>query len=410
MCQYSCASSVSPPPAIPGALTDYHLVHLGQFALKGAALTIIEATAVQDHGRISPHDAGLWMDEQIPGMRVVADFVHSQGGAVGIQLAHSGRKGSTVPPWIANRYLSDRAMKVPGSVRADKSVGGWPESVVGPSGGPEYAWDLQGGEGGCWSPREMTTEDVEECVRDWAKSAGRAVRAGMDMIEIHAAHGYLLNQFLSPITNKRNDKYGGSWENRVRILIEIIGAVRETIPQEMPLFLRVSGTEWLEGSDVEREAGGSWSTDDSIRLAKMLPSLGVDLLDVSSGGNHPSQKIEMHSGYQIGVASQIRKAIRAEGVNLLIGAVGLITDADQARGVLEDAGYQEKSVTGDVEKEALAAKEMVQKNDQSNGPKADVILVARQFMREPEWVLKVAWKLGIEVAWPSQFGRAKFLT
>ena len=349
------------------------------------------------------------MDEQIPGIKAVADFVHSQSGAIGIQLAHAGRKASTVPPWIAAQYLSERGLKVPGSVRADASVGGWPEDVVGPSGGKDQAWDLQSGDGGFYAPEQMSTADVEDCVRDWARSAKRAVDAGVDVVEIHAAHGYLLNEFLSPVTNRRTDKYGGSWENRVRFLVEIAQAIRETIPNDMPLFLRISGTEWLEGSDVEREAGGSWSTDDSIRLARILPGLGVDLLDVSSGGNHPAQRIQMHSEYQIGVAGQIRKAIRAEGLDLLIGAVGLISDAEQAKTIVEEPQREGSDLGSEAEHEAVIAKDTVQEASDESEAKADVILVARQFMREPEWVLRIAWKLGVDVAWPSQFGRSRFL-
>jgi 2,4-dienoyl-CoA reductase-like NADH-dependent reductase (Old Yellow Enzyme family) len=403
MCQYSTA----PLGPQAGALTDYHIATLGHYALKGAGLVFIEATGVQPNGRITPNCPGLWDDAQIAGVKRVADFVKSQGAAVGIQLAHAGRKGSTCAPWVT--------MQAPGkkvSMRAGEEVGGWPSDVVGPMGGEEWTWDGKpgsGDEGGFWAPRALSVGEIQEMVRDWTRAAERAVKAGVDVIEIHAAHGYLLHQFLSPITNRRTDAYGGSFEGRTRLLVEILRAVREVLPEGMPLFLRISATEWMEETEIGKKFG-SWDVESSVRLAKMLPGLGVDLLDVSSGGNHPAQTILMYNSkdYQIRIASRIRSEVKKEGLKLLIGAVGLITEAEQARDILEEGGAVRQGDGGaEIEKEAQAAVKMTEPED-GKEPMADVILVARQFMREPEWVLKVAWKLGVDVAWPNQFLRVRF--
>lgn len=248
-------------------------------------------------------------------------------------------------------------------------------------------------------------------VEDWASAADRAVKAGIQVIEIHAAHGYLLHQFLSPITNQRTDRYGGSFENRTRVLVEIIEAIRKVIPEKMPLFLRISSTEWMEETEPGKKFG-SFDVESSVRLAKLLPGLGVDLLDVSSGGNHPQQQINMFESkdYQIRIASRIRSELKKENLNLFIGAVGLITEAEQARDILEEGGpidAQQSVDSAEIAKEAKAALKMTDSSD-GKDPMADVILVARQFMREPEWVLKVAWKLGIDIAWPNQFLRVRF--
>ncbi|PQE07510.1 hypothetical protein CJF30_00007246 [Rutstroemia sp. NJR-2017a BBW] len=347
MCTYS---------AEDGHLNDFHLVHLGAFAYRGASLTIIEATAVRPEGRISPGDVGLWEDAQIAGLKRIVDFAHSQGQKIGIQLAHAGRKASTMPPWTS---------QVPGvSIIAEEEDGGWPKNVKAMSA-------IKWGDGYA-EPIEMTVEEIQDVIDGFRDAAKRAVEAGVDVIELHAAHGYLLHSSLSPQSNQRTDQYGGSWENRTRLLIETIKAVRGVIPDEMPLLLRISATEWLE--DVE-----SWDVPDTIRLARMLPSLGVDLLDVSSAGNSPNQKIAMHTNYQISIAGQIRAALHKDGIkDLKIGCVGMITEAE-------------------------AAKEHVE------GAHSDVVLVARQFLREPEWVLRVAYRLGVEVKWPIQYSRGKFL-
>lgn len=401
MCQYSTAAS---GPDV-GKLTDYHIATLGHYALKGAGLVIIEATGVQPNGRITPNCPGLWSDEQTASVRRISDFIKSQGALSGIQLAHAGRKASTVAPWVAARFNKP-------SVRADRDVGGWPENVVGPMGGPEETWDGKGlaEDGGFWPPRQLTVTDIQQLVKDFGASARRAVEAGVDVIEIHAAHGYLLHQFLSPITNRRTDQYGGSFENRSRLLVEVVQAVRANIPDTIPLFLRVSSTEWMDGTEPGDKLG-SWDVESTIKLTKLLPSLGVDFLDVSSGGNHPLQRINMFASkdYQIKIAYQIRQALKSAGLTLLIGAVGLITEAEQARDIVEDgaANGNGNGVDRSIGEEATAAKEMT---DAKGGkePMADAILVARQFMREPEWVLKVGWKLGVDVAWPSQFLRVRF--
>ncbi|KAF2793414.1 NADH-dependent flavin oxidoreductase-like protein [Melanomma pulvis-pyrius CBS 109.77] len=400
MCQYSTAAT---GPDI-GALTDYHIATLGHYALKGAGLVFIEATGVQANGRISPNCPGLWSDAQIPALRRVSDFIKSQGAQSGIQLAHAGRKASTAASWLA----SSRALGAKISIRADADVGGWPENVVGPMGGEEWTWDGKSSTdeaGGFYAPRALSEKDIEELVRDWASAAKRAVEAGIDVIEIHGAHGYLIGQFLSPVTNQRTDKYGGSFENRTRLLVEIIQGIRKVIPDTMPLYLRVSSTEWLENTEVGKKFG-SWDVESSIKLAKLLPALGVDLLDVSSGGNHPQQQINMFNSkdYQIRIAARIRAELSKTSEKLLIGAVGLITEAEQARDILEEGGTAKSS---EIEKEAQAAVQMTEPAD-GKEPMADVILVARQFMREPEWVLRVAWKLGLDIAWPSQFLRVRF--
>lgn len=376
MCTYSTESDPTSPAV--GALTDFHIAHLGHFASKGAGLVFIEATAVQANGRISPNDSGLWQDgtdsEQFKGIRRVVDFAHSQGAKVGIQLAHAGRKASTVAPWLSSQQKRS-------SVKADESVGGWPSDVVGPMGGDDQIWAP--GDVKFWPPRELSAAEIDELVRAFARSAQLAVKAGVDLIEIHGAHGYLLNQFLSPVTNRRTDKYGGSFDNRVLLLREVLSAIRAVIPQGMPLFLRISATEWLEGQPVAAEMG-SWDMASSIKLAKLLPELGVDLLDVSSGGNHKDQKIQPHTNYQIDLAGQLRKEIRAAGQKTLIGAVGLITEAETARRIVQ--GADEAMLSGPE-------------------PKADAVLMARQFLREPEWVLTAAKKLGVEISLPFQFTR-----
>ncbi|GFF79189.1 putative NADPH dehydrogenase C23G7.10c [Aspergillus udagawae] len=382
MCMYSCESDPSSPHV--GALTNYHLAHLGHLALKGAGLVFIEATAVQPNGRISPNDSGLWQEgtssEQFLGLKRVIEFMHAQGAKVGIQLAHAGRKASVVAPWLA-------AQAGKPSLKADESVGGWPANVAGPSGGEEHIWSPV--PDAYWAPRALSTAEVRGVVAAFAKSARLAVQAGVDVIEIHGAHGYLINQFLSPVTNKRTDEYGGSFENRTRIVREVAAAIREVIPEGMPLFLRISATEWLEGQPVAAESG-SWDIQSSLELAKKLSEWGIDLVDVSSAGNHQDQKINVHTAYQTDLAGQIRQAIRAAGASTLVGAVGLITEAEQASGLVQGAD------------EATTAEAMLSGPE----PKADAILIARQFLREPEWVFSTARKLGVPLTVPVQFGRA----
>ncbi|GAB0137690.1 hypothetical protein EsDP_00005947 [Epichloe bromicola] len=348
MCQYSADN---------GHLTDYHLVHLGQFALHGAGLVVVEATATEPRGRISPQDSGLWRDSQIEPLRRIVDYLHSQNTKAAIQLAHAGRKASTLAPWIG------------GSVQkalADEAHGGWPGDVVGPSPVP-YAEDHA-------TPKELTLDEIQGLVKSFAESALRAVKAGFDMIEIHGAHGYLITEFLSPLSNKRNDNYGGSFENRVRFLLEIIQAVRAVIPESMPLWLRISATEWMEHAGQP-----SWDLESSIKLAKLLPGLGIDVLDVSSGGNSAGQKMLREKTYQTNLAREIRRALRADNIDLIIGAVGSIDAPEFARDVVQQGGQQS----------------------------ADLVLVARQFLREPDFVLNAAEKLGVPVKWPSQYHMAE---
>lgn len=393
MCQFSTAPE---GPSI-GSLTDYHIATLGHFALKGAALVFVEATAVQFNGRISPYCPGLWDDAQIEGLRRVSTFVKSQGALAGVQLAHAGRKSSTAPPWVAG---SSQFKK--GSLRVGKEHYGWPDDVVGPSGGIEQTWDGLGleKEGGFWPPRALSQGEIKELVADWGHAARRAVQAGVDVIEIHAAHGYLIHEFLSPVTNHRTDSYGGSFENRTRLLVEIIQGMRSEMPTGMPLFLRVSSTEWLDSTEVGHKYG-TWTVEDTIRLAKLVSPLGVDLLDVSTGGNHPTQTVNpfMTKDYQTKIAAQIRKSVRESGSKLLIGAVGMITEAEQARDLVEADRL--------LAQEAADARHATQATAEEE-PSADILLIGRQFLREPEWVLRVAWKLGLDVSWPNQYLRVRF--
>lgn len=373
MCQYSAAHE---GPDI-GKLTDWHVATLGHYALKGAGLVFIEATAVQINGRITPHCPGLWCDEQTESFRRVSNFIKSQGALSGVQLAHAGRKASTSPPWDAIRGQRS-------SMRAKKEAGGWPEEVVGPM--EQDSWDGKGldEDGGFYPPIELGVSGIQEIVKAFGESAKRAAEAGIDMIEVHGAHGYLIFQFLSPITNRRTDRYGGCFENRIRLLVEVCGAIRAQIPSDMPLFLRMSSTEWMDETELGHKYG-SWDVESTMKLTTLLPSLGVDLLDVSSGGNNPQQRIQMMSskGYQTDIAGQIRQMITKNGLKLLIGAVGLITEAEQAR-------------------------DIVQKGSDGKEPLADIVFVARQFLKEPEWVMKVAWKLGVDVTWPNQFWKVRF--
>jgi 2,4-dienoyl-CoA reductase-like NADH-dependent reductase (Old Yellow Enzyme family) len=375
MCTYSASA---------GRLTDYHLVHLGAFAYRGASLTLIEATAVLPEGRITPEDSGLWEDGQMAGVKKVVDFVHSQGQKVGVQLAHAGRKASTVAPWL-----------VPGrgkSILATEEVGGWPGDVNGPSA-------IRWGEGYA-DPKEMSRSDIKDVVQAFRDAAVRAVMVGVDVIEIHSAHGYLLCSFLSPLSNTRTDEYGGSFENRIRLLVEVIKTVRDVIPGEMPLFLRVSATEWMEHNGE----GKSWDVPQTIRLAKLLPALGVDLLDVSSGGNHAEQKIAMFNDFQVGIAGRIRHALKDEGIELLIGAVGMIADAEVAKTIVEERKCSRGEKTYKGEDRVIEIED-----EQGKVAKADVVLVARQFLREPEWVFRVAYRLGVKVQWPNQYHRGTFI-
>jgi 2,4-dienoyl-CoA reductase-like NADH-dependent reductase (Old Yellow Enzyme family) len=250
----------------------------------------------------------------------------------------------------------------------------------------------------------LKTQEIREVVQDFAKAAERSVKAGVNVIEIHAAHGYLLHHFLSPISNRRTDEYGGSFENRTRLLFEVIKAVRNVIPASAPLFLRVSATEFMEDTDLGKELG-SWDVESTIKVARQLLALGIDLLDISSGEKHPGQRIDGFNtkGSHVKIADRIRKSVHADNLKLLTSAVGMITEAEEARDIVEQpAIIAQLEIV--IHKEAEAAKELNDAKD-SKQPMADVFLVTRLFLREPDWVLKVAWKLGVDVWWPNKFTR-----
>ena len=265
LCQYSADN---------GYHTLWHLTHLGGIIQRGPGLSMVEATAITPEGRITPQDSGLWEDGQIEPLKRTVDFAHSQGQKIAIQIAHAGRKASTIAPWLSSGSL------------AGEDVGGWPDNVVGPSPIP---WNEH------HAPvKELSLSDIEQLKRDWVACVKRAVKAGFDVVEIHNAHGYLLHSFLSPVSNKRTDQYGGSFENRTRLSREIVQLTRDAIPKDMPLLLRISATDYLEAkTDIE-----SWKVEDTVRLAPTLAELGVDLLDVSGGGNHPDQHPHVGPGYQ----------------------------------------------------------------------------------------------------------------
>lgn len=375
MCHYSCA----PTGPQTGVMTPLYFTTIGHYAFKGAAVVMIEATGVCPTGRISVNCPGLYNDAQKDGLKAVADFVHAQCGLIGVQLSHAGRKSSTRAPWVA---LSQGKS----SARADYHHGGWPKDVVGPSGGEGSSWDGKYDNdpaGGYWAPREMSLSEIDTLVHDFAKAAKLAVVAGVDLVEIHASHGYLLHQFISPIINRRQDHYGGSFENRIRVVIEIIQAVRAVIPNTMPLFVRISATDWMEQTDLGN-ALGSWKLEDTIRLAKLLPDLGVDVLEVSSAGNFPQA---MHSVFDAGkeqaeMAGIVRKAMEDSGKTLLVGTVGEITGAKQAHDIVQNV---------------------------RGGAQADLISIGRAFLRDPSWVMKVAEELGVNAAWPTQIARPQIV-
>jgi 2,4-dienoyl-CoA reductase-like NADH-dependent reductase (Old Yellow Enzyme family) len=327
MCQYS---------AVDGVPQDWHLVHLGALANGGAGVVLTEATAVVPEGRISPADAGLWNDEQQRAWARVVDVVHGHGAAIGVQLAHAGRKASTQRPWDGRGGVAD----------AD---GGW--TPVGPA-GSSYP--------GLREPRALSVAEIGEVVTAFGRAAERAVTAGFDLVEVHAAHGYLLHQFLSPLSNDRDDEYGGSFENRTRLVREVVDEVRRVVPVGLPVLVRISATDWVEGG---------WSAAESVELARLLAAAGVDLVDVSSGGNAPAD-IPVGPGYQVPLSRQVR-----EGAGVVTGAVGLITEPAQAEEVV---------ASGD----------------------ADVVLLARALLRNPHWPLAAAHELGVDVRWPDQYARA----
>jgi 2,4-dienoyl-CoA reductase-like NADH-dependent reductase (Old Yellow Enzyme family) len=330
MCQYSSED---------GFATDWHLVHLGTRAVGGAGLVFTEATAVTPEGRISPQDLGLWKDEHIPQLKRIVEFVHSQGSYAGIQLAHAGRKASTARPWDGD-----------GLVKPED--GGWTD-VVAPSAIPfssDYAL-----------PRELDAAGIKKLIGAFVDATSRAKRAGFDVIEIHAAHGYLLHEFLSPLSNHRTDNYGGSFENRIRLLIEVTDAIRSEWGEQSPIAVRISATDWAEGG---------WDVDQSVELSKVLKQHGVDLMDVSSGALVPHVRIPVGPGYQTPFAERIRKE-----AGIPTATVGMITDPAQADHVVR---------TG----------------------QADMVLLAREFLRQPYWALEAARDLQRPASWPVQYLRA----
>ncbi len=329
MCQYS---------SVNGMPTDWHLVHLGSRAVGGAGLVIMEATAVSPEGRISPSDAGIWSDAHAEAYKRVTQFIKSQGAVAGIQLAHAGRKASTAEPWN-------------GGKKVDEKDGGW--EVVGPS-AIAFADTYP-------HPREMAKADLEKVKNDFVAATKRSLAAGYEVIEIHAAHGYLLQEFLSPLSNHRTDEYGGSLENRMRFPLEVASEVRATAPENLPVFVRISATDW---------ADGGWDLDQSIKLCRQLKTLGIDLIDVSSGGNVHRPTIPVAPNFQVPFA----KEIRAE-VGILTGAVGLITEPQQAEEILTKG-------------------------------EADAVLIAREFLRDPYFPFRAAWELDAKIEIPNQYARA----
>ena len=330
MCQYSSQD---------GYANDWHLVHLGTRAVGGAGLILAEATAVLPEGRISPQDLGIWADGHIEMLGRIVSFIHEQGSIAGMQLAHAGRKASTNRPWEGHDAVPE-------------SEGGW-EKVVAPS-AVRFSETYP-------MPQALTLEGIQEVVSAFVAAARRARQAGFRVLEIHAAHGYLIHEFLSPLSNRREDNYGGSFENRTRLCREVVAAVRSAWPKGLPLFVRISATDWTEGG---------WTVEEAIKLAGQLKTLGVDLIDCSSGGNVPHAKIPVGPGYQTLFAERIRRE-----AEIMTGAVGMITSPVQAEHIIRTE-------------------------------QADAILMAREFLRDPYWPLEAARELDKPIAWPVQYLRA----
>lgn len=330
MCQYSSTE---------GLASDWHLVHLGSRAVGGASLIMVEATAVLREGRITPGDMGIWGDEHVEPLARIARFIKSQGAIPGIQLAHSGRKGSTDAPWKG------------GAVLLKAGEGGW--KAVAPSPLPFAESDPV--------PEELDEKGIEKVVLGFKEAVKRAIKAGFEVIEMHAAHGYLLHEFLSPLSNLRKDKWGGTLENRIKLPVKVAETMRSEMPEGMPFFTRISATDWVEGGfDIEQ----------AVFLSKHLKKAGVDLIDVSTGGMVPKARIPVGKGYQVPFARQIR-----EQAEILTGAVGLITEANHANEII-------------------------------TGGDADLVLLGRELLRDPYWAIKAQQELGKEPAWPIQYGYA----
>jgi 2,4-dienoyl-CoA reductase-like NADH-dependent reductase (Old Yellow Enzyme family) len=330
MCEYS---------SVDGMPNDWHLVHLGSRAVGGAGLVLTEATAITAQGRISPADTGIWNDEQAAAFRRINQFIRGQGAVPGIQLAHAGRKAATRVPWLGG-----------GPMTADEG----PWEIIAPSALPfdtKYA-----------TPHALTTAELDDVEAEWVAAARRSLAAEFDVVELHMAHGYLLHQFLSPLSNQRTDEYGGSLENRMRYPLRIARAVRAVWPERLPLFVRISATDWTEGG---------WDAEQSVQLAARLKALGVDLIDCSTGGNVPHVKIPVGPGYQVPFAERIRS-----DTGIATGAVGMITEPAQANEIVASG-------------------------------KADAVIMARELLRDPYWPMHAARALGGEVRWPEQYLRAK---
>jgi 2,4-dienoyl-CoA reductase-like NADH-dependent reductase (Old Yellow Enzyme family) len=325
--------------AVDGYAADWHLVHYGSRAVGGAGLIIQEATAVLPEGRITPGDLGIYRDEHVDMFRRITAFIHQQGAVAGIQLAHAGRKAGCAMPWEGGKPLKE-------------NEGGW--KTAGPSPIPFNPDDLP--------PREMDGDEILNVTASFKLAAARALNAGYDVIEIHAAHGYLIHEFLSPLSNHRTDQYGGCFENRIRFLLGIVRAVRSVWPENLPLFVRISATDWYEGG---------WDIGETVQLASILKTEGVDLIDCSSGGLVPYQQIRIKPGYQVPFAEQIKKE-----AGILTSSVGLITEVQQAEEILQKE-------------------------------QADLIFIAREALRNPYFPLQAAKNLGEEISWPLQYLRAK---
>ncbi len=331
MCQYSSED---------GFANDWHLVHLGSRATGGAGLIIQEATAVSPEGRITYADLGLWKDEHMEKLKQIVSFIHAHGAKAGVQLAHAGRKASTEVPWKGGRqFASDH-----------------------PNGWKTVSADTRPFRPDQEVPQALTKTQIQQVVDDFVQATRRAAMIGYDVVEIHGAHGYLLHQFYSPLSNQRNDEYGGSFENRVRLLLEVTKAVKKEWGASKPLFVRISATDWTPGG---------WTIEDSVKLVSLLKEVGVHVIDTSTGGNVPGAKIPLSPGYQVAFAQKIR-----QGTGILTGAVGLITDAQQAENILQ----QEQ---------------------------ADLIFIARASLRDPNFPLTAATMLDDEITWPLQYERAR---
>lgn len=330
MCQYS---------GVDGFANDWHVVHLGSRAVGGSGLVIAEATAISPEGRISPYDLGLWRDDHVEMLSRITRFIDAQGAVPGIQLSHAGRKASVDAPWKGGQPL-------------DPAEGGW-SPIYAPSAVPFGSRSQV--------PVALDLAGIHRVIRDFRDAARRALDAGFQVIELHGAHGYLLHEFLSPLSNRRTDRYGGSFENRIRLFVEVTEAVRTVWPESLPLFVRLSATDWVEGG---------WDVEQSIELATVLKPLGVDLIDCSSGGIMPGVQIPVAPGYQVSLAERVRREAR-----IPTAAVGLITSPVQGEAIVRDG-------------------------------QADMVLLARQFLRDPYWPLHAAPKLGATVTWPVQYQRA----